>query len=202
MNVPRATMDPDVAQEKLEATERVLERRADDPELLALRDAYAAAADGKPLIQLSLAISNAPRDRHGRPQLAIARADRRHVTLQLHNRNGVCEFSTVSPRSTRRWHSRSSLVVEIPWPTPNRYVIGHALVPLIPPDVLETVTPRDLRGYHILFEVEAWADEPLDAQPDRDPYLLRHVTGDLWAIIAEWDLTDIERAVMAARARE
>jgi hypothetical protein len=35
--------------------------------------------------------------------------------------------------------------------------------------------------------------------PDRDPYLLRHVGGALYAVLAAWDLTDLERAIMSAR---
>jgi hypothetical protein len=33
----------------------------------------------------------------------------------------------------------------------------------------------------------------------RDPYLLRHVGGDIWVVLAAWDLTEVERAAMATR---
>jgi len=33
--------------------------------------------------------------------------------------------------------------------------------------------------------------------PPRDPALIRHIRGDLWAVLAVWDLTELERAVLA-----
>jgi hypothetical protein len=35
--------------------------------------------------------------------------------------------------------------------------------------------------------------------PPRDPALLRHIRGDLWVVLAVWDLTDLERLVLSQR---
>ncbi|MGH3300400.1 MAG: hypothetical protein ACRDOK_01755 [Streptosporangiaceae bacterium] len=35
--------------------------------------------------------------------------------------------------------------------------------------------------------------------PPRDPALLRWIRGDLWAVVAQWDLTELERAVLSSR---
>ncbi|OWK42111.1 hypothetical protein FRUB_04189 [Fimbriiglobus ruber] len=51
----------------------------------------------------------------------------------------------------------------------------------------------------ILWEVEQWADHRLDVAPDIDPYLLKHITGSLYAVIAEWDLTELERSILRGR---
>jgi hypothetical protein len=32
-----------------------------------------------------------------------------------------------------------------------------------------------------------------------DPALLRHIRGDLWAVLAVWNLTDLERYVLSQR---
>ena len=32
--------------------------------------------------------------------------------------------------------------------------------------------------------------------PPRDPALLRNITGTLYAVLAVWDLTEVERAVL------
>ena len=45
--------------------------------------------------------------------------------------------------------------------------------------------------WHILWEVEKWANQQHNVTPDIDPYLLKHVTGSLYAVIAEWDLTNL-----------
>lgn len=74
------------------------------------------------------------------------------------------------------------------------------MVPIVPADVRETVT-GPLRDYHILWEVEQWHDQPL-VTPPTDPYLIRHIGGSLWSVEAEWDLTDLEKAVIAGTRRE
>ena len=43
-----------------------------------------------------------------------------------------------------------------------------------------------MRGFHVLWEVESWTPEP-----PRDPALLRHLRGDLWSVLAVWDLTEL-----------
>jgi hypothetical protein len=46
----------------------------------------------------------------------------------------------------------------------------------------------------VLWEVEEWK-----RIPPVDPALIRHVRGDLWAVLATWDLTDLERYVLSQR---
>jgi hypothetical protein len=67
------------------------------------------------------------------------------------------------------------------------------MVPLIPPRFRPS--PRRLRHCHILWEVEQWT-----MTAPHDPALLRHVCGDLWAVLAVWDLTELERLVLSQRA--
>jgi hypothetical protein len=202
MNVARIAIPREQAREKLRAVRSVLHRRA-DAEYQALEQAYEQAAAGKELIQLSDAVRNAPRDEKGRPRLAIARADRRQVEVRINGWQDPrrCLFKAVSPNAGRQHRDNPSLAVAVEWPGDAPEARGFALVPIVPADVIEKITPKALNGYHILFEVEAWADTRLGARPDIDPYLLRHVGGDLWAVVAEWELTAIERAVMAGRAQ-
>lgn len=47
------------------------------------------------------------------------------------------------------------------------------------------------------FEVEDWQRTP--QPPGTDPALLKHVGGDLWAVLATWDLTPLEAAVLGQR---
>lgn len=70
-----------------------------------------------------------------------------------------------------------------------------AQAPIIPPPFRPAAK---LDGYHLLWEAE-WALSPV---PPVDPALLKHVGGDLYAVVAVWDLTDVERAVLAGRPVE
>lgn len=64
-----------------------------------------------------------------------------------------------------------------------------AMVPTIPPALRHA-----LRGYVILWE----ADWTVGAMiPPGDPALLKHLGGDMYALLAVWDLTPLERAVLA-----
>jgi hypothetical protein len=77
-------------------------------------------------------------------------------------------------------------------PARNWRVSGSAMVPLIPP--AHRIAPRRLKHCHILWEVEQWA-----LVAPRDPALVRHIRGDLWAVLSVWDLTDLERMVLSQR---
>ncbi len=67
------------------------------------------------------------------------------------------------------------------------------MVPLIPPALRPST---DFRNFHILWEAEWQRVAP------KDPALLKHVGGHLYAVLATWDLTELERAVLGGiRAR-
>jgi hypothetical protein len=63
------------------------------------------------------------------------------------------------------------------------------------PSVPLTLKPkRGLASYFILWEAN-WEPEPA-----RDPYLLRRLgRGDLWLVLAHWELTEVERAALSTR---
>jgi hypothetical protein len=63
------------------------------------------------------------------------------------------------------------------------------VVPSIPPRLRP---PSALADYFILWEA-AWESIPTD------PMLLRRLSGSLYAALAVWDLTDLERAVLGMR---
>jgi hypothetical protein len=65
-----------------------------------------------------------------------------------------------------------------------------AMAPVIPPALRPA---HHLRNYHLLWEAE-WSRIP---RPPGDPALLKHVAGDLYAVLAVWDLTPLEQAVLA-----
>lgn len=67
---------------------------------------------------------------------------------------------------------------------------AQALVPMVPPALHPA---RHLRNYHIIWDA-VWIKEP-----PRDPLLVKHLAGFLYAIVAAWDLTPLEQAVMRGR---
>lgn len=66
-----------------------------------------------------------------------------------------------------------------------------APVPIIPPQYLPKKLTDD---YYILWEVDEWK-----LVPPTDPWLLKRITKTLFVVLAGWDLTPLEKAVMHGR---
>jgi hypothetical protein len=130
------------------------------------------------------------------PRLAVARANRTEVWTY-----GIDERGTCTMQTKRDPHVNNRVdVMRFPegtfepgehdeWGSMPRI---KAVVPNVPPRLRPRV---GLGNFHILFEAE-WG---LDPEPPVDPALLRHIGGDLYAVVATWDLTELERAVLSGR---
>ena len=149
---------------------------------------YEAIAKGKVVVCALEAIRKAGLGPDGLPKLAIARADERNCHVSLRE-DGQCQFSGADWTTGRTARDR---YFEFPRGSfvGARHRTARAVVPHIPPDIRPR---RGLQNYHVLWEAE-WRPEP-----PRDPMLLRRIgkTGDMWLVCGIWDLTDVERAVMA-----
>lgn len=148
---------------------------------------YQLLAQGRVVIKALESIAAAGLGEDHRPRLAIIRADA-----------GRC-FVAQSGRQVRfssKWWARDSArksYVDLPPGAfgDRRVASGEAIVPLVP---LHLRPKRGLANYHILFEA-VW--KPV---PPSDPLLLRRIgVSDLWVVLAAWDLTEIEKAVLAGR---
>jgi hypothetical protein len=198
-------MDPVLARAKLEAC--LKEQHADGREFnRACLRAYRHLAAGKRLIHLGHSIRAAGLDDRNRPRVAIAAADRPEVefTWPGDRRTGV--FRTKRQWSRGRWSPRMERGIDMGQSNTFRpygrdgVIRGYhdmrvyALVPRVPADVRPNT--GQLRDWFILWEVDEWFDRPQRMTAPRDPLLLEHVDGELYAVLAEWDLTDVERAIM------
>lgn len=202
MNLDTLVLDPEDAVERVKEYEAQLaeERTVEDDAVLA---GYRAAARGLPVISLRAAFETAGRfpnregvEGMGLPRLAIVRADATECRVG----RSMCG-GWLFDDCTTRWGpaDRGALVgrrtVRVPvdgvdWTAR----AGRTVVPTIPPRFRPN--RRRLHRFHILWEVESWTPEP-----PVDPALLRHIRGDLWSVQAVWDLTPLERAVLAQRSR-
>jgi hypothetical protein len=169
------------------------ERNALDERIAA---GYRALARGLPVIRLSQSVAAGGWFDNGLPRIAVVRATARECWVEVENtsliylseepgwwgqrqnRGALVNASTVRVAATGRpeWFSR-------------RVDRGQTLVPIIPPQ--HRPNRRRLHRFHILWEVEQWT-----WTAPRDPALLRFIGGDLWAVAATWDLTELERAVL------
>jgi len=152
--------------------------------------AYQKLAQGKLVIKALESISTAGVNDKGLPNLAIARADAKVCRLSMHGNGGA----TMSTGNGSRRNTTSTMRFEFApgtFPGTAGWRSSEAVVPHPP---LHLRPKRALQNYHVLFEAD-WTKAP-----PVDPFLIRRLgKGDLWLVLAMWDLTEVERAALAAR---
>lgn len=182
----------------------VREGRATEDDELLMRS-YRAIAKGKRVLDLRETLRQGGLDEKFQPRLAIARADQPVV---IFTRLGGIERWGYTIDG--RWRSRAPFAdgraISVGtgiypqldgqnWlPTvPGRSQYTSSLRAAVPPIPAQFRPAGSLSGFHILWEAEWQPVAP------RDPILLKRIGAHLFVVLAQWDLTDLERAVLGAR---
>jgi hypothetical protein len=190
----RASLDKEAETYDERRREALATRREADEALTA---GYLQLSLGHAVIDLHRVISEGGQDAQFRPRLAIARADETSIWM-TRNRDGSIRFSggptrsdQRDPRTDRQWNLPAGTLPAMEAIGRNTWVSGNAVVPTIPP----RFRPGTPERYHLLWEAE-W-----NKVPPRDPALLRALGNGLYVVLAVWDLTELERAVLGAGLR-
>jgi hypothetical protein len=174
-----------------------LERTQMEKEDQMLLKAYRELARGNRILDIDKTIDAAGLNKDRLPKLAVCRADAERCWVNT-GQNPVVNFQ--SKRYARSKHEFVSLKMpskfaeldDNRWRQSNNYPAlwnVTALVPTIPP----TFRPENLADYHILWEAEWEKKAPVD------PILLKHIDGRFYTVVAQWDLTPLERSVLETR---
>lgn len=200
MNTTTIEMPVEQAKEKLKSLRRKAHKDAEEF-YAGCTEAYEALEKGTPLISLTQAIREGGFDNQMRPNLAVARADRKQVRFDWSSGRKIADFNS---NLSIYGHQYPTLIQSIDmgrvhgWVHEDgwrKQIRAYARVPEVPADVRPKT--GQLKEWFILWEVDDWSEEPFLADPPRDPYLLKQIGDtDLYAVLAEWDLTEVERAVM------
>lgn len=196
MNVPMITMPMEVALVKVREYRAAIKADPNNKTYRTMQTAFRALARGQRIIDAAKAIESGGVNDKGLPKLAIARAHwldcwfeaenlfdnplqrrlvfsrdrwaRRHVNATINSEHAAIFDAALSVQRNKR---------------------AKARVPIIPPALRPD---GSLSNYSVLFEAE-WRDlEPID------PFLLRHLGGTLYVVLAAWDLTPIEASIFGA----
>lgn len=159
-----------------------------------------AILSGKMVIRLADAVRNGGVDGRGLPKVAIARADDKFVKVR--SRGNRCDMTGTQTHNeyVDDYDKRGSWQGRKNQANPRAFdfnLTGRfqdrceatAVVPTIPPQ--HRPTESALERFYILFEA-VW-----DVKPPVDPALLSPLGGGLFAVVAVWDLTPVEQAVLA-----
>jgi hypothetical protein len=149
------------------------------------------------VIRASQSIIEAGLNTDGLPKFAIAPANSAFCHLRYFA-DGSAVFAGSDQQAWAVRRSATRTVTLVPGSLPlfqrnNGNRQAKARMPTIPP---QHRPKRGLENYHVMWEAE-WM-----LTPPRDPLLLRRVgASDAWIVLAAWDLTEVERAVLSTRMR-
>jgi hypothetical protein len=205
MDVATIVMPADEARAKLDEYRAALAGRDPTDEDSGILIGYRALAAGKSLLDLHGVFRSCPVNAKGQPALAVARAHWRRCVAELKG-DGSATFWQDWPKRGRGGRTAWHRLVNLPRGTlPDALRPTHqgtrvswatrelrAVVPLIPANLRPAA---GLNRYVVLWEAD-WEEVPVD------PMLLRHAHGSLYVVLAAWDLTSLERAVLAGRLTE
>ncbi len=167
----------------------------DNPKDIFLKDmkaVYNQLKSGRKVIDFYKVFDAAGIHNKWEPRIAIAPANLRIVYCSYY-KNGEVVFKAES----ESWRRNPFMTIKAD-PLPNEYFGQYEYAKELKtpvPKIPASLRPKgDLSRYWILWEVEKWETIP------KDPYLLKRLTKNIFVILAGWDLTELERSVIAGRA--
>lgn len=194
METQTITLDREIALEKFREYKKHLHYST--PVDHEIRRTYQHIARGRVVIRALDSIVKAGLNEQKLPKLAVVRADMPLCRFRA-SRDGSATFFGLQKDASQWASAPKSQSLTFPFPegsfpgaADGRYAY-EAIVPIIP---IDKRPKRGLANYHILFEAEWSRKVPID------PMLLRRIgKGDMWLVVAAWDLTPVEQAALAAR---
>jgi hypothetical protein len=189
-----------------------------------MKAVFGALSEGLGVINPRAAIIKAGVDENGHPKIAIGRADLDTVFFrrQWNDEAFFSAFSgkylvsshkgaqatrhqfhfpvdtlpKVEPKRVQQRDTKGELWERAIFPALYRDIV-KATVPIIPPE--HRPTTGALGDYSILWEVEKWEALPRPQRAPGDPMLLKPLgQSGLYAVMAHWDLTEVEKMVLGA----
>jgi hypothetical protein len=204
MNVPTIQISKEKAQELYEDYAEVVLRRK-EKYLEDLKKIYLHLSKGHKIVDIYEAFKKSGVNEEGDPNLAIVRADAKKCVFHKQDLGGGY-FS-----ESQNWNDRkipARFDVNLPTATFPEWKTGMVKVTWndeeeegILRQTIQTKTTicpahllpnGELENYYLLWEVDKWDEVPVA----KDPFLLRKINANAFLILAEWDLTEIEQAVI------
>lgn len=219
-NAPLIEMDAAEAAELYKDYAEQIKERGEKTEqyLKDLKQTYYHLSQGRKVIDIFEVFKTSGVRENGDPFLGLARADWKKVVFHKMPMGAAAFTNTTNTPTNWRGDSQTPAgSVELPsttfpsWRTlpiaedADEWAKNHpqtersklqSKVPVVPAHILPNGA---LDNYYILFEVVEgqWAELPVPPVA-ADPYLLKRINANAFVVLAEWDITPIEQAIMRA----
>jgi len=200
MNVEAFGMSKEEAKKLWKEYVEACKENPQDKFLQDMKKVYNQLSCGRKIVDINTIFQRSGLTFNGEPRLAIALATEKKVRCK-YKKDGTVIFLNMDARACNWDESTHKIDVVI-----------ENVFPKIPEDKLdkwkrdinlETIVPKipaslrpkgKLENYYVLWEVEKWK-----MVPPVDPYLLRRINDNMFVVVAGWNLTELERAVMKGR---
>lgn len=180
-----------------------------DDHVKTMKDAYYALSKGQPIIDIYQAFKVTGKHNNDRPRLAIARANLKKIVFQRRGKKGAGAFWSpgawewfgtdwnLNSRNCQTALPDNTFGMEWNLDTWKRNEWSHftTVQTMVPPIPAEFHPKKSLERYFILWEVDQDGWEPIP-EPPGDPMLLKRLSPNLFTVLAAWDLTELEKAVL------
>lgn len=198
MQLNKIEMPQDEAKEKWREQCRIIRENGSVKEYdTTLKRVYHALSQGHDVLDIVDVMKHCPFNKMSQPRLAIARTDAKNCYFHRRSYGGGWFSDDGSTWGGPKKHHvtlPANTFKDSPWasqevkPFGSKRVVLKTAVPEIPAQIMQDRNPK---RYYVLWEVDHWSK-----LPPSDPLLLRTLGTTIFEIIDEWELTDLEYAVM------
>lgn len=204
MKTPIITMPAEQAEEHYKEYLELVKVRK-EKYLEDLKKTYYHLSKEHKVLDIIEVFKNGGVDEKGEPKLGIAPANAKAIMFE----KGSMGSGTFTEHG--KWSRAAKSDVQLPtgtfpifleekngrvpsWGEGSERANVEAKVPIIPAHIMPE---GDLKNYYILFEVtEGWSLPQTATFKKGDPYLLKRINNNAFAVLAEWDVTELEAAVL------
>lgn len=158
-----------------------------------IKNALYYLSKGKQIIDVNASMKAAGLNDQRLPRLAICKAAMKKVFFEWSWGDGRF-FERYRPKGEVWDGERNEFRLPLSaWGLSNRLNMSNPVSTVVPKVPAQFIPKNGLENYFILWEVEEWTPEP-----PKDPMLLKRIRGskNLFAVLAVWELTKLERAVL------
>lgn len=175
-----------------------------------LKKTYYHLSKGHKVLDIFEVFKKSGVDKRGEPKLAISVAGKREVHF-CKEEGGAGIFY----ESGEKWNKSRVRLPSNTFPQweggktgrktwDGKEIIGilretvKTKVPIVPPYLLPTKTGK-LDNYYILWETSDWQQSEDSMPKAKDPFLLIRINANAFIVLAEWDLTKVEQAIIRGK---